>query len=204
LYSVSTFTRPFVFEVDHVGTGCNGVFSCTGYMVQGVKDLGTGVDVTNFKYGAEPSLSKSIDTHLWQMVYSTTFNNAVLENGVSQCSNCGGSAVTGSGWASYKFEILDAGANYYFSTSAGVSYTLMWNSTSGTGSPLRVGFSDNDQGFSWDNARVRKYASPEPTVVIAPATSIKCGLSGVRDESPYSNEASTVTPAWNSADDVCL
>ncbi len=171
MYSVPNFTRPFVFEVDHYRTGGN-------YMMLGAKDIGAGVSYTDFVYAGYP-------------VYDGNGNRLqVYEDGAYRGQF---NAISSGIWQYYKFEVLTTGAKYYYGNSTD-SYSLYYNSSYSSESPLKVGFPNYNQAFKWDNARVRKYASTEPNISLGTEESSACYTYDITWETQPSNEASATTP----------
>ncbi len=164
LYSVSTFTRPFIFEIDHYRT--------TGsYMMLGIKDSGSGISYTDFVYAAYPIYDGSGN---WLQVYQ--------DGGYIGQYNSISSGV----WQYYKIEVMSTGAKYYYGSSTN-SYSLFRDSSSySSESPLKVGFTNYNQSFKLDNARVRKYTATEPSITIL--TPVGDGVT-----------CQTVTGSWESA-----
>lgn len=144
MYSVANFTRPFVYEVDFLSTS-------GAYMMLGIKGSNTYIDYPYFTYAAYPA-------------YDVNGNRLlVYEDGNGRGDNL--KAITRSSWQYFKFEVKSAGAEYYQGTVPG-TFTNYYSSTYSTGTPLKIGFTTANQAFKMDNARVRKYANPEPSVVV--------------------------------------
>ncbi len=62
-----------------------------------------------------------------------------------------------------KLSLTSSGANYYTSADS-ETWSLIYTSTGSSETPLKVGFTHYEGGDTYfDNAFVRKYASPEPT-----------------------------------------
>jgi uncharacterized delta-60 repeat protein len=176
LASVATFARPFIFEVDHYRTG-------GATAILGVKDGGYGYATGDFIHGALP-------------VYATGNNRLqVSEDGTSRGDNL--KTISSATWQYYKFAALATGAKYYHGDSTD-SYSLFYDSSYSSESPLKVGFMNLDQSFEIDNARVRKYAATEPTTTLGAAELLETGYTfdDSTYESNYSNSASAGTPNW--------
>jgi hypothetical protein len=141
---VANFARPFIFEVEHKHTGGN-------YMMIGAKDTGAGISYTDFVYAGYP-------------VYDGGGNRLqVYEDGAYRGDSL--KAISSGVWQYYKLEVYTTGAKYYHGSTPD-SYTVYYTSSYSTETPLKVGFPNYNQAFRWDNARVRKYTSTEPTYSI--------------------------------------
>jgi hypothetical protein len=173
MYSVTNFTRPFVFEV-------NQYRSAGGNMMIGAKNTGAGINYTDFTYAAYP-------------VYDGNGNRLlVYEDGSWRGDNL--KAISSDAWQYYKFEVLSTGANFYHGASPS-AYASYYTSIYSSDNPLKIGFTNANMSFRFDNARVRKYASPEPTTVVGSEEQSGCyTFTGVYI-SGYSTTASVTTPA---------
>ncbi|QSV44723.1 DUF2341 domain-containing protein [Geobacter benzoatilyticus] len=172
MYSVANFSRPFVFEMNHYRSGGQ-------YMMPGIKSTTTGASYTDFAYAAYP-------------IYDGSGNRlAVYEDGNSRGDNK--KAISSDAWQYFRFEVLPtAGANYYHGTSSDAA-TSFYASTYSTAASFKVGFANYNQVFKLDNARVRKYASPEPTVTLG-AEAVFGGAFAITWDGLASNTRSVTTP----------
>ncbi|MRR09153.1 DUF2341 domain-containing protein, partial [bacterium] len=172
MYSVASFSRPFIFEVNHYRSGGQ-------YMMPGIKSTTTGVSYTDFAYAAYP-------------IYDGSGNRlAVYEDGNSRGDNK--KAISSDVWQYFRFEVLPTtGANYYHGTSPD-ALASFYASTYSTASTFKVGFANYSQVFRLDNARVRKYAAPEPAVTLG-AEAVFGGTFPIMWDGLASNTRSVTTP----------
>lgn len=174
MYSVTNFARPFVFEANFYQTGGSN-------LMLGAKNTGAGISYTDFTYAG-------------YVVYGgggAADRLLVYEDGAWRGDNL--KVITSDVWQYYKFEVLPTGANYYQGLSPS-AYTNYYTSAYSNGSPLKIGFTNVNELFRLDNARVRKYASPEPTTVVGTEEPSACFAFTGAYVSGYSNIASGTTP----------
>ncbi|ABB32694.1 Protein of unknown function DUF2341 [Geobacter metallireducens RCH3] len=172
MYSVANFSRPFVFEVNHYRSGGQ-------YMMPGIKSTTADVSYTDFAYAAYP-------------IYDGGGNRlAVYEDGNSRGDNK--KAISSDVWQYFRFEVLPTtGANYYHGTSSSDA-TSFYASTYSTAPSFKVGFANYNQVFKLDNARVRKFAAPEPTVTLG-EEAVFGGTFPIMWDGLASNTRSVTTP----------
>lgn len=180
LYSVQNFSRPFIFEVEYSYVGAN-------YLMLGVKDANAtpgGINYTDFPYAAYATVDGSGSRY------------QVYEDGSSRGDNL--RTFSGGSWQYLRFDVQATGAVYSQGTptSSSAFYTSGYSSES----PLKVGYSNNNQAFKLRNVRVRKVLVPEPTVTLG-AEEQSAGFTFSRNFEPtaglYSGtaQATTATPA---------
>lgn len=173
MYSVTNFSTPFVFEIDQYRTA-------GGNMMIGAKNTGTGVNYTDFTHAAYP-------------VYDGNGNRLlVYEDGNWRGDNL--KAVSSDVWQYYKFDILYPGANFYHGSSP-ATYSSYYSGTYSYATPLKAGFTNANMAFRLDNARVRKYANPEPAAVVGTEEQSVCYTFTGAYTSGYSNAVAATTPA---------
>lgn len=176
MYSVPSFARPFIFEVDVMNT-------TTGYAIFGAKDGGTGISYSDFVYG----------TYLYYYADAYLY---VYEDGVSRGDT--GQRPPANTWKYFRLEAMRSGAKYYFGDSVS-SYAQYYSSAYSAETPLRVGFSNQNRAFKLDTARVRRYVAVEPTVSDVGSEEYLPGCFSFNDTwpvAPVSNIAGVTTPAW--------
>lgn len=138
LHSSASFARPFVFEARHKQTA-------NWSLMFGVKDNTANTSYTYYPHAIYPYAGNNLQ---------------VYESGSNRGSYM--ATITPGTWYSYRIEALTTGAKYYVGTSPS-TLSLFYTGTTGTSSPLKVGFDNANQVFVLDDIRVRRYASPEPT-----------------------------------------
>lgn len=173
MYSAINFSTPFVFEIDHYRTA-------GGNMMIGSKNTGTGISYTDFTHAAYP-------------VYDGNGNRLlVYEDGNWRGDNL--KTISSGVWQSYRFDVLYPGAKFYHGASP-ATYTDYYTSTYSYATPLKIGFTNANMAFRMDNARVRKYASPEPTVTAGAEEAVGCYAFTGAYSSSYSTVVAATTPA---------
>ena len=140
MYSTADFARPFTLELKHKRTAGNEI-------VFGAKDASSNATFNFYTYAAYP-------------LYGTDLQ--VYESGSGRGSKA---TVASNVWEFYKFEVLSTGAKYYVGTSP-AAYSLFYDSSFSSTSPLKIGFDNRNQAFSIDDVRVRKYAATPPTFAV--------------------------------------
>ncbi|HEY3309491.1 MAG TPA: DUF2341 domain-containing protein [Desulfuromonadaceae bacterium] len=175
MYSVANFARPFVYEVDFYRTG-------GGSMMLGAKNTGAGISYIDFTYagyvvyGGGGALDRLL----------------VYEDGAGRADNL--KLITSNVWQYYKLEVLPTTGAIYYQGLSPAAYTSYYTSAYSSASPLKVGFTNADEVFKLDNARVRKYASPEPATVVGTEELSACFAFTGTYISGYSNVAPGTTP----------
>lgn len=173
MYSVTNFARPFIFEVNQYRTA-------GGNMMIGAKNTGTGISYTDFTHAAYP-------------VYDGNGNRLlVYEDGNWRGDNL--KTISSDVWQHYKFDVFSPGAKFYHGSSP-ATYTNYYTSTYSYTSPLKIGFTNANTAFRLDNAKVRKYASPEPAAVVGAEEQSECYTFTGTYTSGYSAIATATTPA---------
>ncbi|SNB47458.1 DUF2341 domain-containing protein [Geobacter sp. DSM 9736] len=176
LYSTFSFARPFTFEVDQYVTGGND-------MMLGAKDSGSGIHFGDF-------------VHAGYLTGSSN-NMYVYEDGNNRGYRS--LSIPLNTWRTFRFDVLSTGAGYWQGPSLG-SMSRYYDSTYSNESPLRIGFVTAAQAFKWDNARVRRYATPAPASSIG-AQEAAPALSGSWD-SDYSNTSVVTLPTPGAPTDL--
>jgi hypothetical protein len=155
-------------------------------MMLGAKDTSTGISYNYLTYAAYP-------------IYDGGGNRlAVYEDGNWRGDSLKGISATT--WQYFRFEVLPtAGANYFNGTTFD-NATKYYSGTYSAASPLKVGFSNDNQAFQLVYARVRRYSATPPTVSVTGAKvslgSCATFVTGVWTSNP-SVTASATTPAWS-------
>lgn len=172
MYSVTNFLTPFIFEVDQYQVS-------GGNMMIGAKNTGTGVNYTDFVHAAYP-------------VYDANGNRLlVYEDGNWRGDNL--KTINSNAWQSYKFDVLYPGANFYHGNSPSTTASY-YASTYSALNPQKIGFTNANMVFKLDNARVRKYANPEPSTAVGAEEQSACYTFTGTYISGYSNAVSATTP----------
>jgi hypothetical protein len=145
LYSRVNIARPCTFEYTRIRAGGN-------YCMFGFKDSSGGIHHTNFVYAAYTVHDSN--GHRMQLYENNNYRGDYKRY------------IHDSRWEYWKIDALAGGGAQYYLGWYCQQYSPYYSSGYSAVSPLKVGFSNYNQAFYLDNARVRKSAPHEPVTCL--------------------------------------
>jgi len=150
LYSNVNFSRPFIYEFKWQTTDTHG-----GHSGLGIKNT------------AQPdNIYYSNFTHFVEVINGGYFDYYHGLDGTSAERTDTGIGSYSAGTNIYwRFVVMSTGAKVYYGTNPGLGLALLKDDSAfNSSSPRKIGFVNHDQSIEFDDARVRKYVSTEPTI----------------------------------------